>query len=111
MRKLNFLPLLLVLLSACSALGVPKAETFNQRALAAYTTVTAARDTSTTLFKAGKLSRDDFGNVIKQCDNAREGIDVARTLWAAKPTDGEDRLALAITILTALNTYLAEKQQ
>lgn len=107
----KFAPFLLLLaLAGCASIGVPKPQTFNESALSAYSTVTAARDTTTLLLKAGKISATDAQNVQNQADNVREGIDIARRLYVTKPDDAQDKLTAALQILTVLNEYLAERQ-
>src|SRR5690242_15580566 len=54
---------LLVMLSACQALGVATPQTFNEKLAAGYSTITAARDTAATLLTSGKLSVSDAQNV------------------------------------------------
>lgn len=99
----------MVLTAACAALGVPEATTFNQRVAVAQGQVTAARLTAAQLLAAGLISADDAANVQQQADSARAGIDIARSLHASAPAAGEDRLALSITVLQALQAYLSSK--
>jgi hypothetical protein len=108
--QFSLLPLLLLVLSACATLGVPSATTFNQRALAAQTAATAAVSTSTVLLNAHKIGSADAENVQKQADLVKESVDVARSIHATDPKGGETKLDSTVTILKALEAYLARKQ-
>jgi hypothetical protein len=46
MRKLALLPILLILVAGCAALGVPQADTFNKRVIVANSIVESARRVS-----------------------------------------------------------------
>lgn len=109
LRKYAFLPFLL-LLFGCATLGVPDADTFNKKALAAYSTVEAARNTTNTLAAAGKLSKPEATNAQAKCDNAKEAITIARSLYVSNPQQATDKLTAAIALLQALNNYLVSKQ-
>lgn len=108
-RKLALLPILFILAS-CGILGVATPQTFNQRAAAAYVSVTAVRSTSNTLLRDRKLSSADHANVEQQADTARAGIDIATTVVVSDPTGADAKLDAAITITTALEAYLRSKQ-
>lgn len=101
---------LLTLAAGCAALGVPTAETFNQRALATISAVTEIRSQALTLLKAKKITPDDAENVLKQTDAIREGVVIARSLHSTNPKAGEDKLALTRAGIAALQAYLATKQ-
>jgi hypothetical protein len=105
-----FYGFLLILLSACTTLNVPAADTFNKKSLAAYTALSAATQSASTLFDAGKLSKDDAQNVKDQLVNLKAGVDIATQVHSTNPAAGEDRLAATITALTALQNYLAGRR-
>jgi hypothetical protein len=109
-QKPLVIPLLLILLAACQSIGVPNPETFNERLAVGYSSVTAVRQTATTLIVAGKISAGDAENIQAQCDNARVGLDVARTLKDTDLTAANARLQAALTIVTALDSYLRARQ-
>ncbi len=96
----------LLLVHACAALGIPQADTFNKQLAGGYVTVTSIRQLGTTLVTSGKLKPDDADNVLKQTDNARAGLDIAKVLG---PVEGRDKLATTLTVLTGLQAYLAAK--
>jgi len=100
----------LAVLTACAALGLPTAETFNQKLAVGYGTVTAIRNSATTLVTAGKLSPDDAQNVQTQADTARSALDLARTAYRSGDTAGATtKLDTTATVLRALQAYLASK--
>lgn len=107
---LTTLYLAFLILVGCAQLGVPVAQTFNEKAAAAITTVTGARQTTLTLLQADKLTADDAENINAQADTLRQGIEVARSIHASQPTAGDDRLSAVITGLTALTAYLEQRK-
>lgn len=104
-----FLVFALALLTACASLGVPSAETVNQKAVAAYTTVEGVANAITSLRAAGKLSETDRDNMVASLRSAITGIDIAKQLGSTNPGAGMSKLDAQIAILTALNGYLATK--
>jgi NADH:ubiquinone oxidoreductase subunit 4 (subunit M) len=109
MRKFAIVPLLFML-TACASLGLPTAKTFNERAAVAYGTVTTVRETTASLLVAKKITASDAQNVQNQANTAREGIDLARSVVATNPGDADTKLTAAITVLSALQTYLEGKK-
>lgn len=103
-----FLLCAMVLCFGCTTTSTPK--TFNDRAAVGYTTVAAIYDSTAVAVRAGKLSKQDGENVLKQADTARDAIDIAKTLQAAQSTAADDKLTAAINMLTVLQTYLARIQ-
>jgi len=108
MRWLAFLAL--TFLPACAQLGLPTAQTFDQKLAVSYSTVTAARNSAVTLLSAGKITSDDAQNVQTQCDNIRSALDLARVAYkAGDTTTANTKLDTTITALTALQAYLTSK--
>lgn len=105
-HRLYVLPLLLMMLTACATLGLEQPKTFNERLAAAYTTVTAARDSAGTLLSSGKITAADAQQVQNQCDNVRSGLDIARDIHAKDPPAGDAKLTAVLAGLTALQAYL-----
>lgn len=108
--EMFLLAIAIMLLSACAQLGIPKPETFNERLAVGYSTVTAVRQTATTLLQAKKISADDAQNVQNQADNARAGLDIARTISKTDLKAADAKLNAVHTALTALQSYLATKK-
>lgn len=122
-----FLALLFAITAiGCSTLGAPAPKTFLERAAAAQTAVTALRTSAASLLTAGSISVADAKNVRSSADNVNEAIDVALTAYklacpapapaasgvAAAPCASpaaDAKLASALSILTAAQTYLRSK--
>lgn len=101
--------LVCMLLSACSSLGLPTPQTFNERIAAAQVSVTQVRVTAKNLLVAGSIGVDEAEKVLGMTDLAAEAIAVARGVSATNPQAADAKLKAAILTLTALQTYLAEK--
>jgi hypothetical protein len=101
------LPFILLLLSACTALGLQPAQTFNQKLAYAYGTHTAVLQAATMDVKAGTLKSADAQQILQLSDQAKTILDSATALAASGDTTGAtNKLALATAALTALQTYL-----
>jgi hypothetical protein len=107
MRKLSIVvPLLILLLAGCAALGVPTPKSFSERLASGYVTVASIRTSAATLLNGSVITSSDAENIQKQADVGREGLDVARTL----PTvDAENKLQATLTLLNAAKGYLCAK--
>ena len=97
------------LLVACASLGLPTPTTMNEKIATAQGSVTQIRVTAAQLLTAKKISVHDAENVLKQTDAAADGIAVARTISAQDPNAAQAKLTAIVTVLTALNAYLATK--
>lgn len=100
-----------LLLAACAQLGVPAADTFNKKALAAHQTVTAVAQSATTLRTAGKLSDADKANIVASLTAAEQAIDLATALSKTDATAGSTKLDSAVIALTALQSYLLARSK
>lgn len=105
MMKLSLVPVLLVMLTACAALGVPQADTFNKKAAAATVSVNTGSQTVLTLLQSQKITPDESDRYTARLEDMQKAIDLTRTVYKTNPTDAENRLA---SIITALNLLLAE---
>lgn len=101
--------LLATMLVACASLGVPTPDTFNKKLAVGISTVTEIRQTATTLLTAGKITVADATNIQTQADNASAGLTIARSLSGTDLTAADAKLTASITVLTALQAYLALK--
>lgn len=101
--------LLSALLISCAQMGVPAADTFNKRLMAGYQTVEAIAWSAGSLRSAGKLSDADRDNVVATSRTAIAALDLARQVHATNPQAGDDKLSATITVLGALQAYLATK--
>lgn len=103
--------LVLTLLVGCTALGVPTAQSFNEKMIVGYSTVTAVRTTATQLLVIKKISASDGENVLVATDAAKVGLDTAREIAKTDQTAAESKLNSIRTVLTALSTYLASRSK
>jgi hypothetical protein len=103
------LPLAVALLIGCTTMGMPKPKTFDDNVAVSLISVTQVRKATGVLLAAGKITAADAQNVQNQADVAREGINVARAISATDPTAAQTKLTAAITVLQALDAYLASK--
>jgi hypothetical protein len=102
-----FAYLALVLLMACSSLGVAPAQTFNQKLAYSYGVHTAVLQATTNAVQAGKLSSADATQVLNMADQSKVLLDGATSLSSAGDTTGAiNKLGLATAALTALQTFL-----
>ena len=94
-------------LSSCSMLGVPKAETFNDRVAYAFGTHTAVLQTITTAVVLRDIGSDEATNYAETADQARAMIDSARLVYNAGDIPGANRqLLIATSILQLLQANL-----
>ena len=107
-RYLTFVAM--VVLAGCASLGLPQPQSFNQRLVVAYSTVTAVYNTTTVLVERGSMSGEEAVEVIEQADDLREGLDAARELYVFDHMGAEGRLQQVIVALQALDAYLRGKQ-
>lgn len=110
--------------AGCAQLGLPGAKTFVDKAVAAQLTSTAVRRSAIQLLDAGRITPADARNAQAAADAARQGIDLATAVYVAAcpripQTEEVDKscsapaadakLTAAISILTAVQTYLDTK--
>jgi hypothetical protein len=96
-------------MAACTSLGAPQPQTFEQRAAATLIAVDGVNKAATTLLKADKISVADAKHVAAQSDTVIVGVGVARTIAATDPVAAQTKLAAGIAVLTVLQGYLASK--
>jgi hypothetical protein len=106
-KKLLIVAVLLV--AGCGTLGIPPADTFNKKWLAAQQTDTTVLETDLALLQAGTISKADAMNVEAQADNIKAGLDIARTLYATDQQAGSTKLDSVVATLKALQSYLNAK--
>ena len=113
MKKLFYSPIIavLMLLSACAALGLPTANSFSERVALSYATVEGVTRSTTVLLNAKAISVSDAENVLTQSKNALAGIDIAKSMEKTDMTAADAKLNAVRTILTALQAYITTKEQ
>lgn len=113
MQRINrcfMLYMLALVVSGCAQLGLPQADTFNERLAVGYGAVTEVRTLATTLLNAKKISSADAQNVLAQTDAARAGLDLARSMSVSNIAAAEGKLSAAKAVLSAVQSYLASRQ-
>lgn len=100
-----------VILAACAQMGMPAADTFNKKEVAAHATVTAIAKGALTLRQAGKLSDADRDNVVATLRTAETGIDLAKMVATTDPVAGMSKLNASVAVLNALQDYLLTKEK
>ena len=101
---------LLVMLGACSGLGLMPAETFEQRLAYAYGTHTAVLQAATEALTFKEIGADEAKQVLKLADESRTLLDAARSLQGVDPSEAGSKLILATAVLTQLQTYLRSRK-
>ena len=100
--------ILLMLAAACVSMEAAKG--FNERLIYAYKSVEAATDTVASYVVRGRLTKDKGREAAKLIDKAVTALDLARSAQGRGDTQGaEAQLALALDVLTALETYLKQE--
>lgn len=103
----SFALLALVLLAACSSIGVQPARSFDQQLAYAYSSHTAVLDSASNALEAGDLTVEDSEAVLQLADQSRALLDSARlAAGAGDITTAEGRLALATNVIEQLLAYL-----
>ena len=108
-RRLSLLslPLLLVLLSSCAALGLTTPKGFDQQLASAYGVHTAVVSATTTALTTGSISSADAEHVQTIATTSRTLLDTAKVAESTGDTAGaQQNLTLALSALTALQAYL-----
>jgi len=101
---------LLVMLSACAALGLSTPKGFDQQLAEAYGVHTAVVQTADQSVNAGSLSKEDGKRVYQLAQDSRGVLDAAKAAELAGDQAGAQRnLVLALTGLQALQTFLTSK--
>lgn len=109
MRKVLFLPLLLIL-TACASLGLAPASSFEGRLAYAVSQNAAVRNTAAVSLEHQEISLEDAQRVLKITDEVRTVLDAARlAAGAGDVSTAEGRLQLATSILVDLQAYLRNR--
>lgn len=107
-----FLPLALIVASALVACGTlfVAPQSFSERLAAGYIAHTAVTTAATNALRAGDISSADAEHVLKIGAEARAVLDAAKLANdAGDVATAQGRLAMAVAIITQLQTFLREK--
>lgn len=105
--QIFFAAITVAFLVGCGTLGLPAATDFNEKVVAASGTVKAVAGSAIQLRVAGKLSDAQRDRTVKACDAALDAIELAKGARQVDPVAAENRLALALAVITALQSYTA----
>ena len=96
----------LALLAGCASLGLPTPQTFSEKLTAAYGAVEVVNNTAVTLLDAKKITSADGEHILTTSQQARIGLDIARTMAKTDPAAADSKVTAIKTALTAVQTYL-----
>lgn len=106
-QRINFALVALILLAACTAVGVQAPQSFEQQLAYAYGAHTSVLEAAANALEVGDLTVEDAEAVLDLADQSRTLLDAARVAsGAGDVTTAEGRLALATNVLEQLLTYL-----
>jgi hypothetical protein len=98
-----------LLFSGCSLFGSPKG--FDQQLAAAYGIHTAVVSATATALTTGVITSAEATSVQTQALTARTLLDTAKGLEGTNLSGAQGDLTLAITALTAIQTYLNSRSK
>lgn len=96
-------------MAGCAQMGIAMPQTFNERLAAGYTTATAGVQGVDALLKAKKITAAEAAQTLAKLDEAKAGLDAARSLRGTNPLAAQDRLSATLMVLQAMQAYLASK--
>ncbi len=105
MRIIALLTVVCVL-GACASLGLSTPQTLDQKLAYGYAGVTTALNTITTATAAGQLTSAQAINANNMTLNVKTILDTARSLETTNATSSQNDLTLALSALSAVQTYL-----
>ena len=105
-----FFAIMALTLAACAQLGLSTPQTFAEKVVAAKATVAQVTTTAAMLLNARAISSEDGENVLRTVDAAAAGINTAQALAAQDPAGAQARLTATVSVLAAMQAYLATKK-
>ena len=101
---------LVVVLGACTALGLSTPQTFNQKLVYAYGSVTSVRMTAKDLLNKGSITVEEAKDAQAKAEVIRQTLDAARAARSiGDVTTAEGKLAAAQGALTLLQDFIKSK--
>jgi hypothetical protein len=107
----KFLPVLILVLSGCSALGLATPKGFDQQLATGYGVHTAVVQATTVALTSGSISSIEAEVVQKQALASRQMLDTAKSIETSNPAGASNDLALATSALAALQSYLNSRSK
>jgi len=109
-RKILACSALLFLLTACAALGLAPASSFEERLAYAVSQNAAVRNAAAASLERQEIALEDAQRVLKITDEVRTALDAARLAsGVGDVSTAEARLQLASAILIELQNYLRSR--
>lgn len=101
----------LFLVAACATVGLQPAHSFDERLAYAVSQNAAVRQAAANSLDAGEIKVEDAQYVLKTTDETRTLLDAAKVASGGGDIGtAEGRLALAVSVLSQLQSYLRSKQ-
>ena len=100
---------LLILLAGCAQLGLSTPQTFDQKLAVAYGSHTAIQRAAATELRAGHLKKADAQEVLTLADQSKVLLDAAR--MAGDTTVAQNKLTLAVAVLTQVQAYINQRSK
>ena len=105
-----FLAGVLIMITACAALGLSAPQGFDQQLAQAYGVHTAVVQTASQSLDSGAMSQEDGRRVYQLAQDSRSVLDAAKAAELAGDQAGAQKnLVLALTGLNALQSFLTSK--
>lgn len=112
MRRIKFLPtvLLLMLITACAAIGLAPPESFDAKLAYAYKTHTSLLLSIPPAVDSGLITKADGRHVIVFADQSRVMLDEAKILKDVDVNTADGKLTLASDILKDATKYIDSRK-
>lgn len=106
-RNSAFAATIILFLTACGALGLQPAKTLEERLAYAYASHTAALQATSSSLNNQAITAADAREMLGHLDEARRALDATRAaVMAGDMGTAEGKLAVALQLLTTVQTYL-----
>lgn len=96
----------ILVLAGCASIGAAPAQSFDEKLAYAYGTHTAVEQAAAASVTSGAISKADGEAVLALADQSKALLDSARAVEATNATDAGNKLVLAISVLTQVQTYI-----
>jgi len=110
-HRLYVLPILMMILASCAALGLEQAQSLDQKIAYAQGIDTAILTASTAAVRARQITSDDHEHVIEIAEQAKALIDSAELLSATDTDAAARKLQMATVILTEIQSWLNSRKR
>ena len=94
-------------LTACSTIGSPSPDTFNEKVVVGYQAVEVLAHTAMTLRIQGQITAAQKDSYAQRIQEMEDALVMAQTMHQTDPAGAQTKLALIIAALSALQAELA----